>query len=126
MSHYSDAMYNRMATLKNRVKNIFSKAHSFHLSNKQIGENLNRDVYEHPEYKKLNQYYQGLINGTINCLYDVIWENNVTWQLFLDGNPKTFEEISAEIGGMMNKGNRVTGAHVWKQSKAIYTEQSPI
>lgn len=113
-TRYQTTEYNRHARLASTVRDVYSWARHFCPTHVEIRANLTRQVYDTRDYRKLTPYYRGKLSGLIECLAESLYRADVVWQLYVDGIPRTSNEISAmRQSGDENVWARVEGAHVW-------------
>jgi hypothetical protein len=126
MTKYSQTEYNRHKRVMAGVRDLWSQARAFKLTCDAVIE-AHRALTESHDYKRLTPYYRGFVNGAYHTLWDAHWRDAVRWQLYVDGNPRTSEEISAmREAGDVDVWQRVTGAHIYKDGGKLFNIPTPV
>ena len=117
--------YNNYCKTLSAIKDLYSKAKIFKMFHTDITKEylLIRESYN----KKLNQYYNGLLSGYANCLYDNLWNEtefcykiNGVW--YTTHKKDSLKDYYGVTGKFDLKGCECT--HLWKNSDRLYTDIS--
>lgn len=108
LSRYSLTEYNRSERLLRRLRDIYSRAKSYHWAHREILDALGAEIYATKDWAKLKPYYRGVFAGTSRALGDELYAHYLEWRLYLGGRLVTSKEVPAGEWGRV-KG----GEHVW-------------
>lgn len=110
MGRYTE--YNRAMRIFASLRDIYSRARSYHSPHWKILEDL-RALRTSKDYQKLTTYYLGQFAGIHDELRNNLYRYDLEWRLYLDGRLVTSKEIPDGAW------NRVKGGeHVWSADPA--------
>lgn len=107
-TRYQTTEYNRSERLLRRLRDIYGCAKSFHLSHREILDDLGTKIYATRDYAKLTPYYRGVFHGWRSALADGLYDY-LEWRVYLDSRLVTSAQVPAGEWGRV-----CGGEHVWK------------
>lgn len=112
LSKYSGTEYNRSERVLSALRDIYSRARSFHSPHSKILEDLDKLCASH-DFKRLTSYYRGKLDGTHYAIRDALYQYHLEWRVFYAGKLVPSKEVP---DGEWSKVESDKGQHVWRDA----------